>query len=549
MTDSMELERRLDQLGRDLQSGPKLADSIMAKINRDPVHSVEVVSGRSRFRTMAIVTAIACSVALAISLIPRPSSVYARAISALQQARTIHVIGWTTRVPRDWPLERQVDVGANERHDVDMWFWRSVDGTTRGLEKVGPVTKLRTGTTVEEYQQDTDLLFINNRQNNDPASKFMTIAAYLRQLQDGKQTDLGTKMEDGKRMRGVKVERHNRIDEYWFDVRTDLPIRFSRKQKDQGEENSFELQFSYDDDLPDAVAAYVVPKAKNVRYGRGHQDVGLAWKQHVNDLWQTSTPTSGSVLVARRNESQGTFAHQWTLSTPDGKYWVVPIDRDQYEPMNIDHFLRLRVCASNGDCDVASWRVADPELLELEFPRCDVMYEHGTDWRTWVQHFFNEVGLEFVDVVEQRTHWLAQHDGRKLKPWEKVQPPVPYLMRDGKPSYGVLAIGRGRSGSPATITRLFDEFNEVQNNRYTAKQPVIIDETGLPRPVQWDSAKYPQWRDYYEAEVKKCFVATDSPYFDGSDGQKMACEWFEKEFGITFKEETRAVTVHVIRKK
>jgi hypothetical protein len=43
--------------------------------------------------------------------------------------------------------------------------------------------------------------------------------------------------------------------------------------------------------------------------------------------------------------------------------------------------------------------------------------------------------------------------------------------------------------------------------------------------------------------------ATDSPYFVGQESQAMAREWYQQQFGVTFQEEQRKLTMHVIRRK
>ena len=64
----------------------------------------------------------------------------------------------------------------------------------------------------------------------------------------------------------------------------------------------------------------------------------------------------------------------------------------------------------------------------------------------------------------------------------------------------------------------------------------IVDETGLratpPRGADWASVA----------------VSSESPTWAGEGGLEMARKWFADEFGVTFAEETRPVTVHVISK-
>ena len=394
MNNSDKLEKRLDQLGRDLGTQPSLVASVASQLEPHAVTQRRATRSGPRIREIASIGAAACVVLAATMLATQPSTLYAKAIKALSRVQTVHVSGWSTRVDRGWPLENP-EKDSGERRDVEMWFWKSVDGTARSYERCGAVTKSRTGDSMHEHQEDVDLLYIVEGSNNDQVEEFASIASYLREMKDAKQEDLGTRTEQGKHLRGVRVTRHNRIDEYWFDSTSDLPVVFSRKLV-ESEDPAFELRFSYDETVPESVAAYTPPKATSVRYGGRHENVELAWKQHVETVWQRKTPFDGSANVVER-DGQVTFDHQWPLKTPDGKYWVLPIDLDQYMPMNIDHFIRLRVAQADSDRDVSTWRVSK-ELLDMEFPRCDLIYEDGTPWQEWVQHFLNENGLEYTDV-------------------------------------------------------------------------------------------------------------------------------------------------------
>lgn len=546
MTSSNDLEDRLDQLGRDLGEQPSVVESVMSQLEPHKVRPKKESWSVSGVRAATIVAA-ACALLAASVFWLQPRSAYAKAMDALRRAQTIHVTGWSTHVKRSWRLETPKEE-TSDRHDIEMWFWSSVDGTSRAYEKCGPVVKIQTADSVTEYQEDVDLLYLAEGRDSKTAKHFATLAGYLRELDSDAQEDLGTRKTDGQTQRGVRVSRPGRVDEYWFDLRTDLPVTYTGKLQDDGKEVQYELRFSYDEQIPGAVADYSPPKAKTVRYGGQHENVNLAWKQHVQDLWLQEPSVDGNVRIVERDGGRS-FENQWPMATPDGKCQVVPIDRDQYEGMNIDHFLRLRVAARHSDHDTHTWRVEGEGLLDMEFPRCDLVYVEGTPWQEWVQFFLNEQGLEYTDVVEQRTFWVAKHDGRELRSWRKVNPPVPYLMRNGSPQIGVIRTGIGKTGSPVTLPRLFDDFNTTQNSDYKGKHPVIVDETGLPKPPAWDKAKYPQYRQFREKVVGNFFVASDMPFFNGEEGQTMARDWYAKEFGITFKEEQRPMTIHVIRKQ
>jgi len=66
---------------------------------------------------------------------------------------------------------------------------------------------------------------------------------------------------------------------------------------------------------------------------------------------------------------------------------------------------------------------------------------------------------------------------------------------------------------------------------------MIIDETGLPATPEPGQP---------ETTVA---VSSANPYWSGQESIDMARQWFLKEFGITFREETKIMTVYEVQKK
>lgn len=594
MTDShfQELNERLDQLGRDLSRRPSVVANAMSQIPEIPGEltgkmlldagvegpqedtrdclRVEIPSNSKIAnaaanrgvwrRILRLATfAVAASLMLAMGVfLSQPRTLYAKAMVALSRVQTIHVIGWSERVPRAWPLEKaEPDNEDSQKHyAVDMWFWSSVDGTPRTFERYGPVTKIMIGESEKEYQQDVDLLYLAEGRLNDEAKEIATLAKLLSELKDAEQKELGTKSLDGRTVRGVKVTRHGRSEEYWFDQVSNLPVSYVRTDKDG--EKQIELTLSYDESVPQEVLAYSPPKASAVRYGGSHPDINLAWKQHVQNLWLNhELPETGCLIVPREVK----FGNSWILQTPDENYTVFPVDSRHSAGMDLRHFLRNRVadrmddcvydgCDGVAVCNATTWRV-DESLSEFMFPNCDLIVAADTPWQEWVQFFLNENGLKYTDVEEERTIWIAQHDGRELRPWQQVNPPVPYRYRNGKPMYGVIVPGRGHGSNYAngvTFAVLFKEFNSDQVNGMRADGAILCNETGLQLPPVRDFETYSAQKDW-EPIVSQYYVATDVPYLPGKKGREMAREWYKKEFGITFVEEKRTMTTHVIERK
>lgn len=547
-----DLDRQLDQLGRELAGRPSFADSVMAEIA-----TVNVELPRQRWLRAAGTLALAASMLIAAAVWLSPSrSLYAQTIAALAKVKTVHVTGSTSRPFRKWPLEAPVKEQAGGKIAFEAWYWDGTRGP-RCYENFGPVTLIRNGSELQEYQSDVDLLYISKGLPKDYVERFSSLAALLEALKkEGAVTEeLGVRNDQGKTIRGLKFVRDGArggaTEEFWFDAQTNLPALYVRTQSDNDNRASeFDLRFSYDEQVPEAVASYRPPQTKHVRYGGQHDDVQIVWKQHVQDLGRRMQNEADGEPIAILPRTGGqTFTLQYSTATPDDKYLVVPLDVNQYIPLSVAYFVKQRAATVDGERAIETWRVPN-ELLEIEFPRADLVFTKDTPWRQWVGFALNSIGLELVEVVEERTYWIAQHDGRRLKPYQRVKPPVPYIVKGGKEQKGLVKPGVGYQLRPVTMHELLEDFNRLQNDDCNGRSPIIVDRTGLPRPPQWDRSKHSTWEQYRSAvDFDRYLVATDAPYFTGEESQAMAREWYQKEFGVTFKEEQRKLSMHVIRRK
>lgn len=550
MNDMKQVANSLDRIGEEFREQPSIVADVMSEIRPAPVEQEK--HHPIPLRTLMAIATAACVLVAVGMWLSRPTSLYAQTLNALKNAETVHVKGWASRIVRKWPLEKPSEQSSDEKIPVEGWYWHN-GKTPISHEKFGPVVLFRDGNKLQEYQADADLLFVSDSNPKDYVERFSTMAKYLELLKEEgtKSEDLGTRTEDGVSMRGVRIHRGGDPAEFWFDTKTNLPMRYSRIQSgDGGKEFNFELTFVYDKKVPGAVASFKPPKTKHVRHGSGHNDEQLVWHRHVQDVGMRIGDTSLDEPIAiLPRDSQRVYSYQYTKQTPDGKYWVLPLGHDQHFHLTVKNFVNLRVQGGGDDRAPETWRIEEG-LSDIEFPRVDLVYEKETRWQDWVQFALNQVDLEYVDVQEERTFWLANHDGRVLKPWQDVLPPVPYLVREGKVRRGVVRPGIGHQLSPETMHGLFEDFNRIQNINYKADHPIIVDQTGLPRAPQMDSDKYKSWQEFKEAvNYVQYYVASDSPWFARPESRQMARDWYEKEFGVTMTEEKRKVTTHVIRRK
>ena len=126
------------------------------------------------------------------------------------------------------------------------------------------------------------------------------------------------------------------------------------------------------------------------------------------------------------------------------------------------------------------------------------------------------LGLEVVEDTRPIKVWVAIHDGRSLKDPNQVLAPLRYDSL--APKAGMMRAS-ARAGLP--LSYLFINL--------AMDQGVFMDnQTRLDPEIP---------------------VALECPSFAGPEGQAFASQWFKEQFGITFTEETRPMTVWVIRKK
>jgi hypothetical protein len=262
-----------------------------------------------------------------------------------------------------------------------------------------------------------------------------------------------------------------------------------------------------------------------------------------------TNPINGRVGIVPRTDGR-TFDLQYAMQTPSGRYWVVPLDISNDQKLTPAYFVRFYAVTGTTERRDGSWRLPK-ELQDQELPRADLVYEDGVPWQEWIALALDQFGLEFVDKTEVRTIWMAKQDGRPLKDWRQVKPPVPYVVEGGIEKKGVVRPGIGRWLRPVTMKDLFEDFNStIDSHDFAANKPWIVDATGLPAPPPYNKSVDGTYAEYHQKVIEpKFLVATDAPYFVGDESLKMARDWYAKEFGITFEELHEMGPVHVIQKK
>jgi hypothetical protein len=173
-------------------------------------------------------------------------------------------------------------------------------------------------------------------------------------------------------------------------------------------------------------------------------------------------------------------------------------------------------------------RVIIPEEIGSRRLSYDMVYNKDLEPRKKTKELLRLLGLEIVEKTEEHTVWVAHYDGRELKPYKEVKAPYP---ADGEAED---QLGRPGAMGAITLDFLFRQFMQDQDPDFKADGILIIDETGIPSKPD-------------DGEWSKVHIASESPNWKGAEGPALARKWFEQEFGITFEQEIRTMTVYEVR--
>ena len=150
-----------------------------------------------------------------------------------------------------------------------------------------------------------------------------------------------------------------------------------------------------------------------------------------------------------------------------------------------------------------------------------------TSPRVQCEFILDELGLDLVETVEERVVWIAQYDGRRLKPWRDVEAPV---ADDPEARALMPGVRSGSNSAGNSAGDHFRHFNFCRDRQLTARKVLLVDETGIPEETPL-------------TEISVNWYGPDDVLYE------IAREWFEREFGITFVEGRRRMPVFEVRKK
>jgi len=542
MTSKENLEEKLHQLSQAISSDDNLVENVMNRIPSVPAwnetkagHIKRIIMKHSLIK-LTTAAAIAIVVCITISYfsgnVDGTSAVYAAAIKALQNVNTVHVTGWTTRIHPRHIIVGDKPFDTTKRYPIEIWEWFSEDGLYRMFEREGPITVWQDEDWRYVYQAFNDILHIDKSRPYRLSTHFQFLVREIESFQKhgdkmtiraDRITFLVDRVIGSRKAQGFQLDNDIRREEIWFDNETQLILEINAYVLDDGQWKQWRHGVcTYDQEVPANIREYAPPDAKRVEYS---SDIDPKYEEYHSRLREIAAyykehplPETMELLPRENGEKLDDWYSPGRLSgiTDTTGYWVLPVQS------SLGDFLRSKM-------PYGSLRVPkDLKKIELNHDLI-TNYEHTSRQRA--DFVLDALGLELVEVNEQRKVWIAHYDGRPLKPWQQVKAPVARGdARHMKP-------GMDFNSNPHSMRHLLESFAYYQDYDLTAKQTIIIDETGLPS----ESVESP-----FDESIA---VSSASPYWHGDKIIETARQWFKEQFGVTFIEETRLMTVYVVRKR
>jgi hypothetical protein len=453
----------------------------------------------------------------------KTSRVYAAAIDALQAVRSVHGSGWTTYQGFGGEYET-MDLGQS--YPLELCEWITDNNECRSFYKEGFATEWDNGKRRYEYNDKKQQLHISPSRLQEPdlLAYFQSVRSRLEQLREKglEVIELGQRQIGDREAIGWRVvKRNNKREDLWLDAHTNLVLEIQEHIQRDGQWRQWRHgSFVYDQEIPTHIRNYTVPDTDNIIYGPPLDKEFEEWKrclQQIASYYQEHPLPETMELLEPISKKRYGF---YEITPSQGR--VPGIEGITVKPIRhaLRGFLRSRVPS------VGSLRVPK-DLFNVFTLRYDLVIKDGQTLIDEIHFVLDTLGLELVESVEQRRVFVAHYDGRPLKPWQQVKAPV----QQGDPHNDP---GMDWDSKPITMPQLFEDFMRYQNPLLTSTAILIVNETGL-------SDKDSTGEDLH--------VSSASPYWQGEEIIDMARQWFKEQFGVTFTEETRPMTVYSVQRR
>jgi len=542
MTIKETVEEKLEKLGQAIGSGDSLVENVMSRIDTKVTYESNK-AGKLKNKlilrrfVMNRFTKLAAAVVMIAALIgiyyfgdsiDGTSAVYAAAIKALQNVNTVHISGWTTRLKPKHSSVLDEPPDTLKQYPLEIWEWVTENGEYRIYEKQGPITEWDDGERNYEYNENNNLLYIRKSSAHivpKHFQHFQSVTTRLKQLKDKgvKVTELGTRIIGNRRTRGLRLERDNKREDIWLDSQANLMLENNAYIFEGGQWRRWRHgELTYNQNVPAKIRAYAPPDTAKIEYDWHIAPRFEKWHLHLRNIAayyrQHPLPETMELLPRESDEKIDAYSpgrlHDITDTT---RQWVLPIQS------SLGDFLRTRIKPSG------SLRVPK-DLRQIKLNN-DLITSNKFTQRQRVDFVLDALGLEIIEITEHRKVWVAHYGGRPLKPWREVKAPV------ARGSARALGPGMASGWGAYSMKQLFDHFAYWQDDDLSAKKIIIVDETGVPsEPAEGQS-------------IKSVAVSSETPYLGGHESIEIAKRWFKEQFGVAFTEETRPMTVYVVRRR
>ena len=478
--------------------------------------------GRVSWAGGATLAALVVITAYLVLLQPTGERVYAAAAKALQAVNTVHIAGSSNGLSTFIGVYASDVDDASKPFEIEAWEWLDEDGLFHSYKTGGPFVIHEDSDRRYEYNRDADTLWIKKtdiKLLNKVSVASMQLLESLKKY-NIKNSDLGERTIGDRICKGMLTEKDVRRKEYWFDKKTNLPMELTFFRNENGEWNRTTfIQFDYDRPVPKAIQTYIGPKnPKQTHYDWDIAPRFDAWRKRLRELalrYRTEDFPNPMELIPRTSD-ETIQAYSYGKLPGVREYVVHPIQS------SLGDFLRR--ANYHGTIRVPE------EYQDIQLNH-DLVLQRDVTMPKQIEFVLNAYDLEIVETQAERSVWIARYDGRSLKSWKEVKAPV---SREGARA---LHPGMASGSNPVAPIDLFNDFNYYQDYDLKAQGVYIIDETGLPQPPDAN------------ADRKPYAVCSENVYWGGEESKQIAREWFEKEFGITFTEETRLMKTFVVQKR
>ncbi len=452
--------------------------------------------------------------------------VYAATIKALENVNTIHISGWTTKIRPKYSTPFDEKLEASKQYAIETWEWFDENGKSWKYSQEGPITVWEDSERYYEYQSHYDRLYIRKASVSKSLSgKFRLVAGRLETLKERgiKITELETRLINGRNARGFKTVRDSKRVDFWIDMETDLMLEGS----DYSLENGVWVQWrhgiiTYDQKVPNEIRTYAPPQTDNIDYAWDIAPRFEKWHLHLRKIaayyQKHPLPETMELLTRESNEQFDSYSPGRLPGISDAHGYRV-----QAIPSHLGDFLRGRI-KPNGSLRVPL------ELQNIKLNH-DLVTHKKFSSRQRADFVLDCLGLEIIEITEDRKVWVANWNGQTLKQWPDVKAPVP------NPDNVPTRAGMSSGSSAQSMEDLFNGFVYYQGYDLEAKGIVIVDETGIRSELRPNE------------ESSGVAVSSASPYWRGEESIEIAKRWFKEEFGVTFTEEIRPMTVYVVQSK